>query len=78
MAEAYQTAYRAARDARSPAIGRRLPVLAARLAQHPVSLGDQRDEGGLLTGGAGVALALETTRHTVPPRSGWNACLLIT
>lgn len=73
-----QTAYRAARDARSPAIDRRFPVLAARLAQHAGSLGDQGDEGGLLTGGTGVALASETTRHTSPPRTGWDACLLIT
>lgn len=78
IAGVYQTAYRAARDARNPAIGRRLPVLAAKLAQHAGSLGDQGDEGGLLTGGAGVALALETTRHTAPPRTGWDACLLIT
>ena len=78
IAGVYQTAYRAAHDARNPAIGRRLPELAARLAQHAGSLGDQGYEGGLLTGGAGVALALETTRHTAPPRSGWDACLLIT
>lgn len=78
LAGVYQTAYRAARDARSPAIGRRLPVVAAKLAQHAASLGDQGDEGGLLTGGAGLALALETTRHTAPPRTGWDACLLIT
>lgn len=78
VAGVYQTAYRAARDARNSAIGRRLPVLVARLDQHADSLGDQLDEGGLLTGGAGVALALETTRHTVPPRTGWDACLLIT
>jgi hypothetical protein len=78
IAGIYQTAYRAARDARNPAIGRRLPVLAARLAQRADPLGDQGDEGGLLTGGPGVALALETTRHTGPPRTGWDACLLIT
>ncbi|MGH4022609.1 MAG: lanthionine synthetase C family protein [Pseudonocardiaceae bacterium] len=78
MAGVYQTAYRAARDARNPAIDQRLPVLAARLAHHADSLGNQRDEGGLLTGGAGVALVLETTRHTAPPRTGWDACLLIT
>ncbi len=77
IAGVYQTAYRAARDARNPAIARRLPALAARLVKHAGSLGDQ-DEGGLLTGGAGVALALETTRHTAPPRTGWDACLLIT
>ncbi|MFN2496986.1 MAG: lanthionine synthetase C family protein [Pseudonocardiaceae bacterium] len=74
----YQTAYRAARDARNPAIDRRLPVLAARLAQHAVSPGDQDDPSGLLTGGAGVALVLETTRHTTAPRTGWDACLLVT
>lgn len=78
MAGVYQTAYRAARDARNPVIGRRLPVLAARLAQHVASLGDQGIEGGLLTGGAGLALALETTRRTAPPHTGWDACLLIT
>jgi hypothetical protein len=74
----YQTAYRAARDAGTPAITRRLPVLAARLAEHARALGDQRDEGGLLTGGAGIALALETARNTAPPRTGWDTCLLIT
>jgi len=77
IAGVYQTAYRAARDARNPAIGRRLLALAARLVRHSGSLGDQVDEGGLLTGGTGVALALETTRHTTPPRTGWDSCLLI-
>ncbi|GDY33471.1 lanthionine synthetase C family protein [Gandjariella thermophila] len=74
----YQTAYRAACDAGTPAITRRLPVLAVRLAEHARTLGDQRDEGGLLTGGAGIALALETARNTAPPRTGWDTCLLIT
>ncbi|MGH3899598.1 MAG: lanthionine synthetase C family protein [Pseudonocardiaceae bacterium] len=78
MAGIYQTACRAARDATSPGIGQRLPELVARLARHVTSPGDQDEAGGLLTGGAGVALALETTRHTTPPRSGWDACLLIT
>jgi lantibiotic biosynthesis protein len=78
IAGIYQTAYRAARDARHPAIGRRLPALASRLARHTDSLGDQPDDVGLLTGSAGAALALETTRRTAPPRSGWDACLLIT
>lgn len=72
----YQTAYRAANDARDLTIGRRLPGLAARLAQHTDTLDDQ--QGGLLTGSDGVALALETTRHTAPPRTGWDACLRIT
>jgi len=77
IAGVYQTAYRAAHDAQNPAIDRRLPVLGARLAQHAGSFRHQGDEGGLLTGGAGVALALETMRHTAPPRTGWDACLLI-
>lgn len=78
IAGVYQTAYRAARDARNPAIGRRLPALTTRLPQHADSLGDQYDGGGLLTGSAGVALVLETTQHTLPPRTEWDACLLIT
>jgi lantibiotic biosynthesis protein len=75
MAGVYQSAYRAARDAQTPAIGRRLSVLATALARHTAAADD---ETGLLTGGVGVGLALETTRHTAPPRSGWDACLLIT
>jgi lantibiotic biosynthesis protein len=71
----YQTTYRAALDARSPAIAQRLPTLAARLTRHAHSLSD---EAGLLTGSAGVSLALETTRHITPPHTGWDACLLIT
>lgn len=76
MAGVYQTAYRAARDARNPAIEQRLPVVAAALTRHAATVRD--DKTGLLTGGAGVGLVLETTRHATPPRSGWDACLLIT
>ncbi|ABW09523.1 Lanthionine synthetase C family protein [Parafrankia sp. EAN1pec] len=78
LAGIYQTAYRAARDARSSAIGRRLPAIAARLAQHATAssvTGEQ--DSGLLTGTAGIALALESTRHVGPPRTGWDTCLLI-
>ncbi|MFJ6677421.1 lanthionine synthetase C family protein [Actinosynnema sp. NPDC091369] len=78
IAGVYQTAYRAARDARNPAIGQRLSALATRLARHARTLGDQADEGALLTGGAGVGLALETTQHAEPPHTGWDSCLLIT
>lgn len=78
IAGVYQTAYRAAHDARSPAIGQRLPELAARLAPHADRIKHHEDHGGLLTGGAGVALALETTERTATPRTGWDACLLIT
>lgn len=78
IAGIYQTTYWAARDARAPALARLLPALAARLAQHASSLGDHSGPGGLLTGGAGATLALETTRRTTPPHTGWDACLLIT
>ncbi|MFI7048968.1 lanthionine synthetase C family protein [Streptosporangium sandarakinum] len=74
MAGVYQSAYRAARDAQSTAIAQRLPALAEALTRTAA----EGDEAGLLTGVAGVGLALETTRHITPPRSGWDACLLIT
>lgn len=73
IAGIYQTAYRASQDARTPTIAHRLPQLATRLSH---SLSDH--EGGLLTGSAGVELARETARRTAPPRTGWDACLLIT
>lgn len=76
MAGIYQTAYRAAHDSRNPAISDRLPQLAARLAHHADSLDVQ--QSGLLTGSAGVELVRETARHAAPPRTGWDACLLIT
>jgi lantibiotic biosynthesis protein len=82
MAGVYQTAYRAARDAQSPAIGARLPAVAAALTRHAAAAHNHSDDidigTGLLTGDAGVVLALETTRHTTPPSSEWDACLLIT
>ncbi|WP_239676277.1 lanthionine synthetase C family protein [Natronosporangium hydrolyticum] len=69
----YQTISRAAHDAANPTLRRQLPALADRLAQHSSSAhGD-----GLLTGSAGLTLALETARNRQPPRSGWDACLLI-
>ncbi|UJW32456.1 lanthionine synthetase C family protein [Saccharothrix sp. AJ9571] len=84
IAGLYQTAYRASLDARGPALARRLPALANRLALHAQSLGDEDSEDGdqaeatgLLTGRAGVDLALETARHSTPPHTGWDACLLI-
>lgn len=78
LAGIYQTAYRAARDARSSAIGRRLPAIATRLAQHATaSSTSSEQDSGLLTGAAGIALALESTRHVGPPRTGWDTCLLI-
>jgi hypothetical protein len=83
IAGVYQTAFRASRDARGPALAECLPVLAGRLGLHARPLGDdegggEADSSGLLTGRAGVGLALETARHSRPPRTGWDACLLIT
>lgn len=78
IAGIYQTVYRAACDARIPAIGHRLPALADTVNQHADRLRDHGDQDGLLTGDAGVALALQTTRHTAPPRTEWDSCLLIT
>lgn len=81
IAGIYQTAYRAARDASTPRLAQRLPILVARLAHHVGPPDDRAAEAignGLLTGSAGVGLALETTRHTTPPYTGWDACLLIT
>ncbi|GAA2731482.1 lanthionine synthetase C family protein [Actinocorallia aurantiaca] len=73
LAGVYQTAYRAARDARHPSIAERLPALAARLAALPEGGSD-----GMLTGAAGIALVTETARHNAPPVSDWDRCLLIT
>jgi lantibiotic biosynthesis protein len=83
IAGMYQTAYRASRDARDPAIAHCLPALADRLARHARSFGDdegggEADATGLLNGRAGVGLALETARRSTPPHTGWDACLLIT
>ncbi|WP_405087565.1 lanthionine synthetase C family protein [Microbispora sp. NBC_01389] len=78
MAGVYQTAYRAALDAHNPAIAQRLPAVADALNRHAAAWIGKTDESGLLTGGTGVSLALETMRRSTPPRSGWDACLLIT
>jgi lantibiotic biosynthesis protein len=73
MAGVYVTAARAAADALTPAITSRLPVVAGMLA----NLSPAADGAGLLTGSAGVELALEAARTGAPPQSGWDACLLI-
>ena len=77
MAGVYQTAYRAAHDADTPAIRQRLPMLADALAKRAAT-SQHTATAGFLTGSAGVDLTLETVRHTTPPRTGWDACLLIT
>jgi len=73
LAGLYVTALRAADDARRPDIAIRLPAAAVLLTGRAEAPGD----GGLLTGSAGVRLALESVRNGTP-RSGWDACLLIT
>ncbi len=79
IAGVFQTAYHAAGDARGPALTARLPALADRLNRHARGDedGHEADVAGLLTGRAGVDLALETARRSTPPHTGWDACLLI-
>jgi hypothetical protein len=77
MAGVYQTTYRATQDTRRPALQQRLPALATALARQAARR-PAKETPGLLTGDAGTSLASHTTRHTLPPRSGWDACLLIT
>jgi lantibiotic biosynthesis protein len=69
----YHTAFRAAADTANPAIARRLPDLAARLAD---TAPDHDD--GFLTGRSGLGLALETVRTGQAPHTRWDTCLLIT
>ena len=70
----YQTARRAANDALTATISDRLPGLAAKLT----AFSTRPRHPGFLTGDTGRRLALETIRAAGPPRSGWDACLLIT
>ncbi|WP_247480305.1 lanthionine synthetase C family protein [Streptomyces sp. XM4011] len=71
----YQTAWRAAADATTPAIDASLPRIADRLRDQSRRRGPDQ---GFLTGGAGTALALLTATTNRAPLSGWDACLLIT
>ncbi|MFD5253097.1 lanthionine synthetase C family protein [Streptomyces bobili] len=70
----YQTATRAAADARDP----RLQTLSKRLGD-TLAANAQPDlpESGLINGDAGTALALTTYASQQAPISGWDACLLI-
>ena len=71
----FQTAWRAARDAHTPAITACLPHLTGLLVQH--GRPGTGEGAGLLEGDAGLALALHTAANTRPPVSGWDGCLLI-
>lgn len=73
LAGLYQTAYRAAADARSPDIAALLAPLGESLILREL---DPHDSG-FLTGRTGLALAMETVRRGTPPQSRWDTCLLI-
>lgn len=73
LAGLYQTAYRAAADARTPDIANTLPQLAALLNNNR----PDTDDHGFLTGSAGHALAAETAAAITPPKTRWDTCLLI-
>ncbi|SES45439.1 lanthionine synthetase C family protein [Actinokineospora terrae] len=71
----YQTVWRSAQDADTPALAEHLPQLAANLGHHADN--GLASEHNFLDGTAGTALALHTAAHTAAPTSGWDACLLI-
>lgn len=69
-----QITSRMAADACIRGIGAQLPQLVAKmLAQHRSA----RREPGLLTGTAGVALALHTAGTGTAPATSWDSCLLL-
>ncbi|MFB7474560.1 lanthionine synthetase C family protein [Kitasatospora sp. NPDC056184] len=69
----YQTIWRAAGDATTPALHQVLPALGEQLHQ----AADTGHSDGFLSGRAGTALALATRTTNQPPATGWDACLLI-
>jgi hypothetical protein len=83
----FQTAWRAASDARIPDIATQLPRLRALLTDTADDAGSAAAAAaaligapgnvGLLDGAAGMGLALHTAATDAPPASAWDACLLI-
>ncbi len=71
-----QTVWRTANDSTSPALAAVIPELTDRLITHTQA--GWPDDSGLLTGTAGLALALHTAATQTPPISGWDVCLLLT
>ncbi|HEX8006849.1 MAG TPA: lanthionine synthetase LanC family protein [Trebonia sp.] len=71
----FQIAWRAAQDARTPALAGCLPDMTGLLTQHAHP--GTGDGTGLLEGDAGLALTLHTAACGIPPESGWDACLLL-
>ncbi|SCF20326.1 Lanthionine synthetase C-like protein [Micromonospora haikouensis] len=72
LAGLHHTVLRAAADAKTPDIAARLPALTERLTRH-----EPDPDDGFLTGRTGHLLAMETARTAAPPRTRWDACLLI-
>jgi hypothetical protein len=69
----FQTLWRAASDATTPALATHLPALLDTLLTHQMGT----DSPGFLTGNAGLALALHTAATDTAPASGWDTCLLL-
>ena len=70
----YQSTWRAAADATSPALAAHLPRLRAALA---ANANPGTEDPGFLDGTAGTALALMTALTDTAPATGWDTCLLI-
>ncbi|KOX27046.1 lanthionine synthetase [Saccharothrix sp. NRRL B-16348] len=75
VAGTFQTLWRAAADAATPALSEQVPRLADALLA--ASARPNEHGPGLLNGTAGIALALHTAATDTAPTSGWDACLLI-
>jgi class I lanthipeptide synthase len=73
----FQTAWRAAQDAATPALGGHVRHLAQLLDEHGRPGDGDGDGDGLLEGNAGLGLALRTAARNTAPATGWDACLLI-
>ncbi|WP_367138429.1 MULTISPECIES: lanthionine synthetase C family protein [Streptomyces] len=71
----YQTVWRAAHDAITPALSGHVTRLADALTHHTEP--EQGTAPGFLDGDAGTALALNTAMQRSAPTSGWDRCLLI-
>ena len=73
----YQTTWRAAWDALTPAVGHHLPHLADRLTEHADAQMDPGLPLGLLEGSAGIALALDAAATDIRPITRWDSALLL-
>jgi hypothetical protein len=71
----FQTCWRIARDAESPALTAHVTEIANRFRERTDTRADR--DIGLLEGISGVALALHTAVRDAQPASDWDTCLLI-